>query len=54
MKPKIIEWFNKKKNLKASNIIENAISVALDNELDNALRTANLANDRIFLSAERE
>lgn len=40
MKPKIIKIFNKKKHLKARDIMRESISVSLDDELDDALRAA--------------
>jgi len=40
MKPKIIKWLDKKKNLKARDIMRAAISVSLDDDLDDALRAA--------------
>lgn len=44
MKPKIIKLFNKKKDLKARDIMRSAISVSLDDDLDNALRAAKAGN----------
>ncbi len=40
MRPKIIRAFKQKKNLKASDIMKDAISVSLDDELEDALRAA--------------
>jgi len=44
MKPKILKLFNKKKDLKARDIMRSAISVSLDDELDDALRAAKAGN----------
>ena len=44
MKPKVIKLFNKKKNLKARDIMRSAISVSLDDDLDDALRAAKAGN----------
>ncbi|MFH1586346.1 MAG: CBS domain-containing protein, partial [Candidatus Diapherotrites archaeon] len=43
MKPKIIKWLDKKKDLKAGDIMRAAISVSLDDNLDDALRAASAA-----------
>ncbi len=40
MKPKILKLFNKKKDLKARDVMKVAMSVSLDDSLDNAFRAA--------------
>ena len=44
MKPKILKLFNKKKGLKARDIMRPAISVSLDDDLDDALCAAKAGN----------
>ncbi len=44
MKPKLIKLSNKKKELKARDIMRSAISVSLDDDLDDALRAAKAGN----------
>ncbi len=44
MKPKILKIFNKKKNLKARDVMKFGISVSLDDSLDDAFRAAIVSN----------
>ncbi len=44
VKPKIMQIFKKKKEQKASDIMKAAISVSLDDDLEDALRTAKSGN----------
>ncbi|MFH1391699.1 MAG: CBS domain-containing protein [Candidatus Diapherotrites archaeon] len=44
MKPKILNWFNKKKHLKAKDIMRPPITISLDDALDDALRAAKASN----------
>ncbi|MBU2477220.1 CBS domain-containing protein [Candidatus Micrarchaeota archaeon] len=44
MKPEILKIFNKKKDLKAGDIMKVVISVSLDDDLDNAFRAAIVSN----------
>ncbi len=44
MKPRILKIFNKKKDLKARDIMKVVISVSLDDDLDNAFRAAIVSN----------
>ena len=44
MKPKILKRFNKKKNLKARDIMRIPITISLDDDLDDALRAAKASN----------
>ena len=44
MRPKIMRVFKQKKNLKAGDIMKDAISVSLDDELEDALRAAKAGN----------
>ena len=44
MKPQIVKLFGKKKDLKARDIMRSAISVSLDNTLDEALSAAKAGN----------
>jgi len=44
MKPKILNWFNKKKNLNSRDIMGSPITISLDDDLEDALRAAKASN----------